>query len=134
MPPTNTVGKQQPINKLSDLLRIDVAAAGFCEALTFALVSRADLGEKMGLKTLRDNVVHVSNPKTAEFQVCRTSLIPGLLKTTQANKKLPLPMKLFEVSDVVLKGKIHIIYTATVSLAWKIVKNLNQNLHSTVHL
>ena len=134
MPPTNTVGKQQPINKLSDLLRIDVAAAGFCEALTFALVSRADLGEKMGLKTLRDNVVHVSNPKTAEFQVCRTSLIPGLLKTTQANKKLPLPMKLFEVSDVVLKGKIHIIYTAAVSLAWKIVKNLHQNLHSTVRL
>ena len=105
MPPTNTVGKQQPINKLCDLLRIDVAAAGFCEALTFALVSRADIGEKMGLKTTPPNAVHVSNPKTAEFQVCRTALIPGLLKTTQANRKLPLPLKLFEVSDVVLKGK-----------------------------
>lgn len=103
MPPTNTVAKQLPINKLCDLLRIDVAAAGFCEALTFALVSRADIGEKMGFEKLPDEAVTVSNPKTAEFQVCRTGLLPGLLKTTQANRKLPLPLKLFEVSDVVLK-------------------------------
>ncbi|CAG5105684.1 Oidioi.mRNA.OKI2018_I69.chr1.g2358.t1.cds [Oikopleura dioica] len=103
MPPTNTVAKQLPINKLCDLLRVDVAAAGFCEALTFALVSRADLGEKMGFDKLPAEAVTVSNPKTAEFQVCRTGLLPGLLKTTQANRKLPLPLKLFEISDVVLK-------------------------------
>ena len=106
LPPTNTIGKQLPINKLCDLLRVDVAAAGFCEALTFALVSRADVGEKMGLKEPPSNVVHVSNPKTAEFQVCRNALLPGLLKTTQANRKLPLPLKLFEVSDIVLKGEL----------------------------
>jgi len=102
-PKTNTVGVQLPINKLCDLLRPDIAAAGYCEALTFALVSRADLGEKMGLAECPPATVHVSNPKTYEFQVCRTALVPGLLKTCQANKKLPLPIKLFEVSDVVLK-------------------------------
>jgi len=102
-PKTNTVGIQLPINKLCDLLRPDIAAAGYCEALTFALVSRADLGEKMGLKECPQNTVHVSNPKTYEFQVCRTGLLPGLLKTCQANKKLPLPIKLFEISDVVMK-------------------------------
>jgi len=102
-PKTNTVGIQLPINKLCDLLRPDIAAAGYCEALTFALVSRADLGEKMGLDKCPPETVHVSNPKTFEFQVCRTALVPGLLKTCQANKKLPLPIKLFEVSDVVLK-------------------------------
>ena len=104
-PKTNTVGIQLPINKLCDLLRPDIAAAGYCEALTFALVSRDDLGEKMGLKECPQQTVHVSNPKTYEFQVCRTALLPGLLKTCQANKKLPLPIKLFEVSDVVMKGK-----------------------------
>ena len=36
------------------------------------------------------------------MQVARTSLLPGLLKTLAANKKMPLPLKLFEVSDVVL--------------------------------
>ncbi len=35
-------------------------------------------------------------------QVARTSLLPGLLKTIAANRKMPLPMKIFEVSDVVL--------------------------------
>ena len=47
--------------------------------------------------------VHISNPKTLEFQVARTSLLPGLLKTVQANRKMPLPLKLFEISDVVLR-------------------------------
>ena len=36
-------------------------------------------------------------------QVARTTLLSGLLKTIAANKKMPLPMKIFEISDVVLK-------------------------------
>ena len=47
--------------------------------------------------------IHVSNPKTQDFQVARTSLLPGLLKTVYSNKKMALPLKLFEISDVVLK-------------------------------
>lgn len=49
------------------------------------------------------NAVHIANPKTIEFQIARTSLIPGLLKTLNSNKKMPLPLKLFEISDVILK-------------------------------
>lgn len=45
----------------------------------------------------------ITNPKTLEFQVARTTLLPGLLKTIHANKKMPLPMKLFEISDIILK-------------------------------
>lgn len=37
------------------------------------------------------------------LQVARTTLLPGLLKTLAANKKMPLPQKLFEISDVVVK-------------------------------
>jgi phenylalanyl-tRNA synthetase beta chain len=47
--------------------------------------------------------VHIANPKTVEFQVTRTSLLPGVLKTLQANRKMPLPLKLFEISDMVVK-------------------------------
>uniref|UniRef100_A0A8W4FKK9 Phenylalanine--tRNA ligase beta subunit n=1 Tax=Sus scrofa TaxID=9823 RepID=A0A8W4FKK9_PIG len=35
--------------------------------------------------------------------VARTTLLPGLLKTIAANRKMPLPLKLFEISDVVIK-------------------------------
>lgn len=37
-------------------------------------------------------------------QVVRTTLLPGLLKTVSSNKKMPLPHKLFEISDVVLRN------------------------------
>lgn len=101
-PKSVTIGAQFKLNKLTDLLRIDMAAAGFTEALSFALCSRDDVGKKM-----RDGVslqpVHIGNPKTLEFQVTRTSLIPGLLKTASSNRNMPLPMKLFEIQDVIYK-------------------------------
>lgn len=37
------------------------------------------------------------------WQVVRTSLLPGLLKTVCANKHVPLPIKIFEIADIVLK-------------------------------
>ncbi|XP_061574753.1 phenylalanine--tRNA ligase beta subunit [Cololabis saira] len=104
-PRTYTVANQFPLNKLTELLRQDMAAAGFTEALNFALCSQEDIAEKLGKKISEIKAVHISNPKTAEFQVARTTLLPGLLKTIAANRKMPLPLKLFEISDVVLKDE-----------------------------
>lgn len=103
MPPTSTSGRQLPINKLTEQLRFEMAHAGFTEALTFALCSEQDISEKIRKPEDCGIAVHVSNPKTLEFQVARTTLLPGLLKTLNANKKMPLPLKLFEISDVVFK-------------------------------
>jgi len=95
--------QQLPINKLSDQLREAVAQSGFTEALTFSLCSRDDVSTKLR-KAIEDvPAVHIGNPKTQDFQVARTNLLSGLLKTVQANRKMPLPLKLFEISDVVLK-------------------------------
>ncbi|XP_015120127.1 phenylalanine--tRNA ligase beta subunit [Diachasma alloeum] len=105
IPQTSTVGNEFPLNKLSDHLRQELAQAGFTEALTFSLCSREDVSEKLGWCFDKIPAVTISNPKTLEFQVARTCLLPGLLKTISANKKMPLPLKLFEVSDVVLKDK-----------------------------
>ncbi|KAL6268768.1 hypothetical protein P5V15_001893 [Pogonomyrmex californicus] len=103
MPYVSTIAAEFPLNKLSDQIRIELAQAGFTEALTFSLCSREDIADKLGYKIDDVPAVHISNPKTLEFQVARTSLLPGLLKTISANKKMPLPHKLFEVSDVVLR-------------------------------
>lgn len=102
-PRTYTVANQLPLNKLTELLRQDLAAAGFTEALTFALCSQEDIADKLGRNISEIRAVHIANPKTAEFQVARSTLLPGLLKTLAANRKMPLPLKLFEISDVVLK-------------------------------
>uniref|UniRef100_A0A8C1CPS8 Phenylalanine--tRNA ligase beta subunit n=1 Tax=Cyprinus carpio carpio TaxID=630221 RepID=A0A8C1CPS8_CYPCA len=104
-PRTYTVANQLPVNKLTELLRQDLTAAGFTEALTFALCSEEDIADKLRKNITETRAVHISNPKTADFQVARTSLLPGLLKTIAANRKMPLPLKLFEISDVVLKDE-----------------------------
>uniref|UniRef100_A0A6M2DSC9 Phenylalanine--tRNA ligase beta subunit n=1 Tax=Xenopsylla cheopis TaxID=163159 RepID=A0A6M2DSC9_XENCH len=103
LPRAACIAKQYPINQLTEHLRQHIAHAGFTEALTFSLCSRDDIGSKLNHKIEDLPAVHISNPKTLEFQVARTTLVPGLLKTLAANKKMPLPLKLFEVSDVVLK-------------------------------
>jgi len=68
-----------------------------------SLCSRDDVGSRMrkDIETdLADVAVHIANPKTMEFQVARTSLLPGLLKTIQANKKMPLPLKVLITCNV----------------------------------
>ncbi|KAK0061476.1 phenylalanine--tRNA ligase beta subunit [Biomphalaria pfeifferi] len=101
IPNTNCIAEQFPINKLSDLLRRDVAACGFTEVLTFALCSKSDIADKLGKKIEDTKAVHIANPKTAEFQVARTTLLPGILKTIFHNKGMSLPLRLFEISDVI---------------------------------
>jgi len=101
-PLTNTHGKQQPINKLTDLLRHEVAMTGYSEVLTLTLCSR-DENFKLLNREDDGSAVTLANPKTIEFQIGRTTLLVGLLKTIQTNRKTPLPLKIFEISDVLLK-------------------------------
>ena len=103
IPVTCCIANQFALNKLTDLLRENIATAGFTECLTFALCSRDDIADKMHKKIEDIPAVHIANPKTLEFQVARTTLLPGILKTIACNKKMPLPLKIFEISDVVVK-------------------------------
>jgi phenylalanyl-tRNA synthetase beta chain len=102
-PKTLTYGKQQNLNKVTDLLRGEVAMAGFTEALTLSLCSREE-NFKFLNHTDDGSAVSIANPQTLEFQVIRTSLLVGILKTISHNRKAPLPMKVFEISDVVVKS------------------------------
>lgn len=120
MPTTNTVAKAHPVNKLSDLVRKECAMAGWTEALPLILVSvikdnghwletddlQCSHDENFKFLNRKDNgstAVSLLNPQTIEFQVVRTSLLPGLLKTIRENRSLPLPLKVFEVSDICLQ-------------------------------
>jgi phenylalanyl-tRNA synthetase beta chain len=102
--PTRSNGFQQPLNKLTHLLRAEAACAGFTEMLTFSLCSRDEAFANLGRKDT-DVAVHIANPQTVEFQICRPSLLPGSLKVFQANKSAPLPQKFFECTDIVLLDK-----------------------------
>jgi phenylalanyl-tRNA synthetase beta chain len=84
-PKTVCSGYQQPINKLSDLVRAEMAQNGYVECLTFTLLSRKDQFSNMCIEMDENDVVGLYAAKTPEFQVFRKSLIPGLLKTIESN-------------------------------------------------
>lgn len=56
----------------------------------------------LGKRFNSNEAIEIANPKTIEFEVVRTSLIPGLLKVFQSNSNESIPQKIFEVSDVAL--------------------------------
>eukprot|EP01001_Neometanema_parovale_P001147 NODE_1129_length_1878_cov_112.068946_g1070_i0.p1 GENE.NODE_1129_length_1878_cov_112.068946_g1070_i0~~NODE_1129_length_1878_cov_112.068946_g1070_i0.p1 ORF type:complete len:595 (+),score=142.53 NODE_1129_length_1878_cov_112.068946_g1070_i0:63-1847(+) len=101
-PSTLSVGSQAPISKLSYMVRTEMAHAGYNEALTLSLTSLDECFTWMR-KPVTNDVVTIANPQTKEFQMVRNSLLPGLLKTLFASRANALPIKLFEVSDIVLK-------------------------------
>lgn len=103
LPRAVTIGGPFELNRLSDKLREEVARCGYTEVLTFCLVSAEDIGAKMRTPEVLEQAVKVANPKTVDFQVARTTLVSSLLRTLASNKKMPLPLKLFELSDVVFK-------------------------------
>jgi len=99
----STIAQPLMINKLSDIVRMEAAMAGWSEVMPLILCSH---DENFGWLNRTDDgntAVKLANPKTAEYQVVRTSLLPGLLKTIRENKKHSVPIKVFEVSDVAFK-------------------------------
>lgn len=94
-PPTNTVGKQIPLHKFSDLIRSELAQAGYIESLTMSLLSIKENYENLRRPFNENEAVQISNPKTIEFEIVRTSLIPGLLKVLESNTDERVSLKEF---------------------------------------
>ncbi|OLL24582.1 Phenylalanine--tRNA ligase beta subunit [Neolecta irregularis DAH-3] len=99
-----TVGQPLPINKLSDIVRLEAALVGWTEVMPLILCSHAENFDNLKRKD-HGQAVKLANPKTWEYQVVRTSLLPGMLKTIRENKERVKPLKVFEVSDVVLQDE-----------------------------
>lgn len=98
---THGLVTQTPVSKVGHLIRQELAAAGYTELLTYSLCSRDDAFKNLQRED-KDTAVHISNPQTMEFQICRPTLLVGMLKTLSANKSNPLPHRFFECADVVL--------------------------------
>jgi phenylalanyl-tRNA synthetase beta chain len=119
VPMTFAGASEQPVNHLSDMLRQELAMAGFTECLNWALVSRKENFTQMRRAEKIEEVwrtaarpheystssvsISVSNPKSKDFEIIRTSMLPGILKTLANSKHNPPPIKLFEVGDVVIQ-------------------------------
>mmetsp|Transcript_16035 Transcript_16035/g.24887 ORF Transcript_16035/g.24887 Transcript_16035/m.24887 type:complete len:171 (-) Transcript_16035:427-939(-) len=84
-PSTSTVGSFIPENKFTDILRHELAQAGYIECLTCALISNKENYSNLRYDVNLDEAVQLSNPKTLEYEQVRTSLVPCLMKVLQSN-------------------------------------------------
>ncbi|GMI42046.1 hypothetical protein TeGR_g14003 [Tetraparma gracilis] len=111
VPTTCTVGGEQPLNHFGDLLREEIARAGYTEVLTHGLVSTHDNFTALRRPVDMSQAVSLSNPANVEYEVIRTTLLPGLLKVLEHNKDKSFSsgFKIFEVSDVVVKDDKHVV-------------------------
>lgn len=100
-----TIAQPLPINKLGDIVRLESAMAGWTEVMPLVLCSHDEAFSWMNKIDDGNTCVKLENPKTAEYQIVRTSLLPGLLKTIRENKKHSVPIKIFEVADVTFKDE-----------------------------
>ena len=100
---SGTVAQPLMINKLSDIVRQEAAMAGWSEVMPLILCSHDENFAWLNRKDDGETAVKLANPKTAEYQLVRTSLLPGLLKTVRENKHHSVPIKIFEVGDVAFK-------------------------------
>ena len=101
-PEVVNVGKGFKLNTVTEKMRAEMAIAGYAECMTFVLCSVKDLTTDLRMPT-DQNIVHIGNPKASDFEAGRTTLLPGLLKCLNANKNNKLPLKFFEISDVMLR-------------------------------
>ncbi|MQL98508.1 hypothetical protein Taro_031228, partial [Colocasia esculenta] len=101
IPATQTEGRRQPLNLFSDLIRSQVAMAGYKEVLTWVLCSYDENFSLLNRKDDGKTSVIIENPRSSEFEAVRTTLMPGLLKSVKHNIDHPKPIKIFEVGDVV---------------------------------
>ncbi|CEP64938.1 phenylalanine--tRNA ligase subunit beta LALA0_S15e00782g [Lachancea lanzarotensis] len=100
----NFVAAPLPINKISDIFRAASAQASWIEVLPLTLCSHDENYKFLRVKDDGKQAVRLANPKTSEYQVVRTTLLPGILKTVRENRKHTLPIKVFEAGDIVLKN------------------------------
>ncbi|WUR04888.1 phenylalanine-tRNA ligase beta subunit (FARSB) [Vairimorpha necatrix] len=98
MPDLSTIGSENRLNKFSDKLRLEMSMLGFIEVYTMVLVSRTD-------DKFEKSSALVENYKSLECEVVRNSLYPGLLKSVSSNLHCKIPIKIFELGDVVNLSK-----------------------------
>lgn len=105
----NEIPKRKPasikplgLNELSDLIRSEIAMNGFSEVLNWILCSYKENFSMLSRKDDKSSAVIIANPRSADFEVVRSSLMSGILKTVGHNKDHPKPIKIFEVGDIAL--------------------------------
>ena len=99
-PDTTTFGGLLPETRALDAIKAAFIGLGFTEAFNTILSNYRRDYELLSVSG--PEPVRILNPVSAEYDILRTMLLPGLLTTLAVNRHNPYPQRFFEVGDVVL--------------------------------
>lgn len=99
--PSLTVGESRPEEAVSQIVRDIMIGLGFTESLSLLLQSVERHFTKFRLESGEEHVI-VENPKTLEQKIARSHLMTGILETFQKNRRKTMPLKIFELGNVIL--------------------------------
>ncbi len=136
--------KWRLINAVRDLM----IGLGFQEILGFMLSNPDDMAES-GIS--KERIVIVANPISHDLSALRAMILPGLLRTLSLNQYAEMPVKVFEVGDVVevdekaetkVRTRLHVAAAVMSSKTgfeeiqaalYSLLRNLGLSLHAEKH-
>ncbi len=98
LPKVATIGHQSELEKFSRKIRELMIGLGFQEVLSFVLTNKENNFDKMNVE---GECVEILNPASIEYNICRSWLLPNMMKILASNKHREYPQKIFEIGDCV---------------------------------
>lgn len=125
-----SIGKEKRSEVLESRLKELMVGLGFLQVLCPNLTNEKDCFERM----LVDEKPHVKikNPKVKEYTMMRSWLSPSLLKVISESKQAELPIKIFEVGDVVALDGERVVESRSLACALYDSKATFSEMKSTV--
>jgi phenylalanyl-tRNA synthetase beta chain len=112
LPKLITIGKESESAVLDEDIRMAMVGMGFNEVMTWTLTNE----EKNSASEIMEEAVEIKNPRTRDFTLFRTSLLPSLLSTLADNKTKSMPQRIFEIGRVSdAKGKCRTVLGAAIT-------------------
>jgi phenylalanyl-tRNA synthetase beta chain len=99
IPNISTIGEENPLETFSTKLRSLMVGYGLQEVVTFMLTNKDNSYKKMGMEP--KDLIETANPKTEEYSIIRSWLLPSLMEVLWRNRHREYPQNIFEVGDVI---------------------------------
>jgi phenylalanyl-tRNA synthetase beta chain len=106
LPPTPTIGKEHPVQRLEGIVRSVMMGLGYVEVMPFTLTNVRVLFGQMQREE-DPGTLRVMHPISEDHTMVRSAILPLLMETLSLNVHRPLPQRLFAVGDVVEHVRTH---------------------------
>lgn len=113
LPKTMTIGESHPVSRMKSGLREIMVGLHFYEVMPFTLTNETVHFDKM--RRERTDATYVMHPISREQTMLRTTILSNLLEILSFNQHRELPQRIFEVGDVVVRGRNE-VHLAAVSI------------------